>query len=36
VGADGVGGGDEKADGEDVVACDGDGTSTGGGALVPG
>lgn len=28
----GLGGGDE----EDVAACDGDGTSTGSGALVPG
>jgi hypothetical protein len=36
VGADGVGSGGEEADGEDVVACDGDGTFTDGGALVPG
>ena len=34
--ADGLGGGDGKAEGEDVAACDGDGTTTGGGALVPG
>ena len=34
--ADGLGGGDGKARGEDVAGCDGDGTSTGGGALVPG
>ncbi len=36
VDADGLGGGDGKADGEDVAARDGDGTATGGGALVPG
>ncbi len=34
--ADGLGGGDGKAEGEDVAACDGDGTTTGGGPLVPG
>ena len=34
--ADGLGGGDGKPDREDVAACDGDGTTTGGGALVPG
>jgi hypothetical protein len=34
VDADGVG--DREADGEDVAACDGDGTTTDGGALVPG
>jgi len=33
--ADGVGAGDRKV-GEDVAACDGDGTTTGGGALVSG
>jgi hypothetical protein len=36
VDAGGVGGGDGKADGEDVAAGDGDGTTTRGGALVPG
>jgi hypothetical protein len=36
VDADGLGGGEEKADGEDGAACDGDGTITRGGALVPG
>jgi hypothetical protein len=36
VDADGLGGGEGKADGEDVAACDGDGTTTGGGTLVPG
>jgi hypothetical protein len=36
VDADGLGGGDGKADGEDVAARDGDGTTTGGGALVLG
>ena len=34
VDADGLGGGDVKADEEDVATCDGDGTTTGGGALV--
>ncbi len=38
--ADGLGGADGKADGEadgeDAAACDGDGTTTGAGALVPG